>query len=529
MVSFKNLRIAILINFFLKCNYSDSLDITNNMTDNFGSIEVNNTIFGSGKRNLTFSGDLYNIEDSNISLINIEDIKNNATNFRGKSSTSKNILLNKMKKLSNITFVSNTGDVNETLLFKDSIISTPLCKAEPPPKFFIDPEENICYILLLSGGANRGAWQTGVLRGLLGKHMEFYNKTLRWDVVGGVSVGAILSLASLFYEPGDELNYITSLWDMWANVRQDFLSDCTLPIWKNIMKYLSHYVSTMINSKKKLRNSICNNYALKDYLSNRFGHLIPPYENKTYIEHKYYEHFKDSINNIESLKEFSNKTPDFLKNDFKIRRREVVVSAVRYEDGQFISWNSSSHSIQDLINATWASTSVPGAFSPVQINGSFYMDGGIVMNMNILDSIKACYNLGLAKKQSDIVIDAIETYPDDFEIQTEKSENSEFPSFKNIIYRSFAILHSQVRGIRLLKNVLCRFPDINVRYYIAPTVEEYEMFPNSAFDGNNITGVFNMLRTGLKTGWNANFSQIDNCSFNNKLFNSGTVTDIFIM
>ncbi|KAK9171082.1 Patatin-like phospholipase family protein [Cryptosporidium meleagridis] len=378
-----------------------------------------------------------------------------------------------------------------------SYLNTPsemICQIKNVPEFYYKSKEDKCYVLLLSGGANRGAWQTGVLRGLLGQHITKYNNTIRWDVIGGVSIGGILALAGLFHEPGEEFSYVNNLWNLWSNIRQDYLSDCTLPIWKNIFKFATHYIGGFFGSKKKLRNSICDHTPLFFYLNDTFGHQIEPFKNETYVKMK-----REMANN----------------QTLKIKRREVLVSAVRYEDGEYISWNSSSTKLPDLINATLASTSVPGAFSPVLINGSHYMDGGVVMNMNIEHSIQACFKLGLAKRQEDVVIDAIETFPDtgpkvnDEDSSTESQEIT----FTKLLSRSFSILHSQVRGLKLLKNVLCKYPKINLRYYISPTIEEYKQFPKNAFDGNNLTGILHMLRSGLQKGWSNNFTSVNECIF----------------
>ncbi|KAJ1612440.1 secreted alpha beta hydrolase-like protein [Cryptosporidium canis] len=371
------------------------------------------------------------------------------------------------------------------------------CVLQDIPEYYYKSREDKCYVLLLSGGANRGAWQTGVLRGLLGQHITKYNNTLRWDVIGGVSIGGVLALAGLFHEPGEEFSYVNHLWNLWSNIRQDYLSDCTLPIWKNIVKFATQYIGGLFGSKKRPRNSICDHTPLYFYLNDTFGHLVEPYKNETYVK------MKREITNNSTL---------------KIKRREILVSAVRYEDGEYVSWNSSSTKLPDLINATLASTSVPVAFSPVNINGSHYMDGGVVMNMNIEHSIQACFRLGLAKRQEDVVIDAIETFPDTGSKVSDDdpvTENQEI-TFTKLLSRSFSILHSQVRGLKLLKNVLCRYPKINLRYYISPSIEEYEQFPKNAFDGNNLTGILHMLRSGLQKGWNNNFTSINDCIFDTR-------------
>lgn len=386
-----------------------------------------------------------------------------------------------------------SSDLSSYLLTPPEMMCTP----QDVPEFYYRSKENKCYVLLLSGGANRGAWQTGVLRGLLGQHITKYNNTLRWDVIGGVSIGGILALAGLFHEPGEEFSYVNHLWSLWSNIRQDYLSDCTLPIWKNIVKFATQYIGGFFGSKKRPRNSICDHTPLYFYLNDTFGHLVEPYKNETYVR------MKREIAGNETL---------------EIKRREVLVSAVRYEDGEYVSWNSSSTKLSDLINATLASTSVPVAFSPVNINGSHYMDGGVVMNMNMEHSIQACFRLGLAKRQEDVVIDAIETFPDTGSKVSDEEPitDSQEITFTKLLSRSFSILHSQVRGLRLLKNTLCRYPKINLRYYISPSIEEYTQFPKNAFDGNNLTGILHMLRSGLQKGWNSNFTSINECIFDTR-------------
>lgn len=407
-----------------------------------------------------------------------------------------------VRQLEKEGYSPNIIDSNLSDNFKTS--SEMVCEPKEIPDFYYKSREDKCYVLLLSGGANRGAWQTGVLRGLLGQHITKYNNTIRWDVIGGVSIGGILALAGLFHEPGEEFPYVNHLWNLWSNIRQDYLSDCTLPIWKNIIKFATQYIGGLFGSKKKLRNSICDHTPLYFYLNDTFGHLVEPYKNETYVKMK----------------------REMTKNStLKIKRREVLISAVRYEDGEYISWNSSSTKLPDLINATLASTSVPGAFSPVLINGSHYLDGGVVMNMNIEHSIQACFKLGLAKRQEDVVIDAIETFPDTgSKVNDEESvtENQEI-TFTKLLSRSFSILHSQVRGLKLLKNVLCRYPKINLRYYISPSIEEYKQFPKNAFDGNNLTGILYMLRSGLQKGWNNNFTTINECIFDSNAIPSSTI------
>ena len=59
--------------------------------------------------------------------------------------------------------------------------------------------QETCQALVLSGGGVNGAWESGVLAGL----MEYGNPSdYRWDVLTGVSIGGINSSAMSLFEIG---------------------------------------------------------------------------------------------------------------------------------------------------------------------------------------------------------------------------------------------------------------------------------------------------------------------------------------
>ena len=72
-----------------------------------------------------------------------------------------------------------------------------------------------CRALALSGGANYGSWEVGVMWGLLhyGDPADF-----AWDVITGVSAGAINTAGTAVFETGDEVNMTEFLSDAWANL-----------------------------------------------------------------------------------------------------------------------------------------------------------------------------------------------------------------------------------------------------------------------------------------------------------------------
>ena len=77
---------------------------------------------------------------------------------------------------------------------------------------------DVCRALVLSGGGNNGAWETGVIYGLLhnGNEADF-----AYDVVTGVSAGAINTMATAGYAPGQEKAMSEWMTDLWKNLKTE--------------------------------------------------------------------------------------------------------------------------------------------------------------------------------------------------------------------------------------------------------------------------------------------------------------------
>ena len=72
-----------------------------------------------------------------------------------------------------------------------------------------------CRALALSGGANYGAWEAGIMWGLT----HYGNpEDYTWDVITGVSAGAINTAATAVFDVGDEVNMSQFISDTWANL-----------------------------------------------------------------------------------------------------------------------------------------------------------------------------------------------------------------------------------------------------------------------------------------------------------------------
>ena len=73
-----------------------------------------------------------------------------------------------------------------------------------------------CRALVLSGGSHNGAWEAGVVWGLLhyGDPAEF-----AWDVNTGVSAGALNTGLTAVFATGDEYAMSEKMSDMWSSIQ----------------------------------------------------------------------------------------------------------------------------------------------------------------------------------------------------------------------------------------------------------------------------------------------------------------------
>ena len=73
-----------------------------------------------------------------------------------------------------------------------------------------------CYALVLGGGGTRGAYEAGVMWGLI--HNAEDKSKYAYDVVSGVSAGSINGGALAIFEPGDELNAVEAISETWQEL-----------------------------------------------------------------------------------------------------------------------------------------------------------------------------------------------------------------------------------------------------------------------------------------------------------------------
>lgn len=316
-----------------------------------------------------------------------------------------------------------------------------------------DYEKDKCYVLVLSGGSNRGAWEVAALRGLVTRYKN-EGKIIDWDVISGVSVGAIGAYSVLFQKSVNE--WTNELWNYWWTAQQSILSDCQVPLKKNIGNWIQMLLKKIIDPD-----------AVFQYLCG-----------------------------IERPRKA-------LKKNFKRNKRNwsksVTITATRIEDGMSKTWYGWNSTDDELLDAVFASLAYPLVYRPTYVKGSYYMDGGIRGNANLIDPIRHCMefkNVTIDK----VVVDYIETQP-------VKPHWKWFPSEMNIrdhINRAFDILHFNIRGLSKLKEAIEMFPEATFRHYLTPTTwSDFQFWPTLALDVTDRPKMIQMMKMGLSAGMKA--------------------------
>lgn len=200
-----------------------------------------------------------------------------------------------------------------------------------------------CRALVLSGGSNNGAWETGVMWGLLhyGNPEDF-----AWDVVSGISAGAINTGGIATWPTGTEYEMTEWLSEKWTTLTTD-------DIWT-------------LRSK------------------NPFDLLFK--------EHS----FLDDSPALATLK-------DIIADKGSIARR-FAVGAVDVNTGDFIQMDQTNTTFDTLAQSALSSGSIPVVFPPQLLNGYVFMDGGTVWNVNLDSAVKQCMEI-VGDDYSKIIVD----------------------------------------------------------------------------------------------------------------------------
>ena len=197
----------------------------------------------------------------------------------------------------------------------------------------------------MSGGGNNGAWEAGVLYGLVntGNASDY-----AYDVVTGVSVGAINTLALAGFEIGKEAEMVQFVSDLWLNLN-------TSDVWKDWKLGKISGITIM--------GGAVDNSPLRTFLR-QVVQQFPGYG------------------------------------------RRVTMGSVEVGSGTYTEFDQTNTEFSELSDAAVASASIPFVFPPLIWEGrGTFMDGGTVYNINIEGAVRQC--MDIVDDESKIIMDVL--------------------------------------------------------------------------------------------------------------------------
>lgn len=99
-------------------------------------------------------------------------------------------------------------------MFRNLLLIVGLCVCSPT----VSAKQNRCLGLVLKGGANRGSYEAGAIHTLIN---NLPPEEVMYDVVSGISVGALNAAHCATYAIGQEGQMADDLVAMWSNLTSD--------------------------------------------------------------------------------------------------------------------------------------------------------------------------------------------------------------------------------------------------------------------------------------------------------------------
>lgn len=167
--------------------------------------------------------------------------------------------------------------------------------------------------------------------------------------------------------------------------------------------------------------------------------------------------FLNSVNFYDDLKAF------FPEDNFDTLKKPLFVTAANIVDG-----TSKIFSKGELIKPIIASASFPGVFTPTEINGEYYVDGGTLNNFPVEPLKVTCDKI-------------IGVYVNPLKEVTIKDLRHSY----SIVERAYKI--------KVAAESMCKFPDCDM------VINPQDLVKYGTFNMNNIDAIFNLGYTSTKT------------------------------
>eukprot|EP01132_Coremiostelium_polycephalum_P001127 gene1127-1432_t len=200
-----------------------------------------------------------------------------------------------------------------------------------------------CRAVTFSGAGDRGAYEAGVIWGLVDAYNDQPHE-IEWQFITGISAGSINAASMSMFNIGQEEQAKDFIIQKWLSItKEDVYKD-----WKGGV------IEGLL-----LKNGIFDTSPLRNYLNTNL--------------------------NVEQL----------------INSNRVLnIGSTCISTGDFQIFNKTT---PDIITAVMASSAIPGLFPSIEMGGQTYVDGGVSYMAIVTDTTRLCVETGA----TDIVIDVI--------------------------------------------------------------------------------------------------------------------------
>jgi NTE family protein len=267
--------------------------------------------------------------------------------------------------------------------------------------------------LVLQGGGALGSYQAGVYEALAG-----HGYLPDW--VAGISIGAINSAIIAGNAPQDRVAKLRTFWEQVSSPTESWL-DLPLDAWRDSMRRLSALSALMFGQPGFFRPQ-----------------LFPVVPQRSYYD------TSDLKRTLERLVDFD-----------RINTREIrfSVGAVNVRTGNFCYFDNSQQTIRP--EHVMASGALPPGFPPVEVEGEFYWDGGLVSNTPLRHILERVPRRSTLAFQVDVFAAQGEV-PSNLEAVSEREKDIRYSSRTRMGVETFRYAHTLRRNIATL---LAKLPD----------------------------------------------------------------------
>lgn len=208
--------------------------------------------------------------------------------------------------------------------------------------------------LVLQGGGALGAYQAGVYQGLI-------EAGIKPDHLSGISIGA-LNIAIIAGNAPE--NRVARLTEFWETICQSGFGPLLNPFMEQ----------SLFNINDTMRQTMGAISATSALLSGQKGFFQPRLPPPSSVISG--DPAKTSYYDTSALKETLERLCDF--DRINSREQRVSVGAVNIRTGNFVYFDN--HATTLRAEHFMASGALPPAFAPIEIDGDYFWDGGIVSN-----------------------------------------------------------------------------------------------------------------------------------------------------